>query len=251
MSDHTPLTKVCTGPCKRELPATIVYFSRDTRKRDGLFSSCRDCERERAQQLYAQNIERRREKALLYGAQHRQEKKDYARQYRADNPEKVKKSFAAWQKPNLEKIKADQRRRYAEDPETGREKSRLKGRRRRARKRNLPDTLTVSQFERCLDYWGHKCAICGRERGSNHIIVEEHWIPLSDPRPDNPGTVATNILPMCHSIKGGKHGCNNTKNARNPQEWLTEKLGEFGAKRKLIEIRAYFDWVRQQDGDGE
>jgi hypothetical protein len=57
---------------------------------------------------------------------------------------------------------------------------------------------------------------------------------------DNPGTVPTNILPLCHGVRG----CNNEKFNRNPAVWLVEKLGQEAAERKLAEIEAYFEYVK-------
>jgi hypothetical protein len=68
----------------------------------------------------------------------------------------------------------------------------------------------------------------------------DHWIPLSSP--GCPGTVATNMVPLCHGIGG----CNNSKCDRDPQGWLLEKFGERKALEILERIPAYF---RQLKGD--
>jgi hypothetical protein len=106
------------------------------------------------------------------------------------------------------------------------------------RKRRLPDTFTDQDWQRALEYWGHQCAVCGRPRGLWHTLAADHWIPLSDP--DCPGTIPTNIVPLCH----GEGGCNNSKRSRSPQDWLEAKLGRKQAFQKLIEIDAYFLWVK-------
>ena len=110
------------------------------------------------------------------------------------------------------------------------------------RKRELPNSFTSTQWQRALDYWGHKCAVCGRPRGLWHTISQDHWIPLSSP--DCPGTDATNILPLCCGVDG----CNNSKGYQRPETWLKKKLGKRRATRKLAEIEAYFGWVRDQAG---
>ncbi len=107
-----------------------------------------------------------------------------------------------------------------------------------ARKHSLPNTFTADDWQRALEYWEHKCAVCGRPRGLWHTLAKDHWLPLTSP--DCPGTVATNILPLCH----GEGGCNNSKSKKDPESWLIERLGKRRAARKRGEIQAYFDWVR-------
>lgn len=110
----------------------------------------------------------------------------------------------------------------------------------RAQSRGLPACYTVSQWKDCLSYWHHSCAICGQGESEGLTIALDHWIPLSDNRPNNPGTVPTNILPLCHSRGGVVRACNNTKQARDPLEWLADVLGQSSANAKLEEINSYF-----------
>ena len=107
----------------------------------------------------------------------------------------------------------------------------------RARRRSLPNTFTRLDWERAQEYWNYACAVCGRQRGLWHTISQDHWVPLTDPT--CPGTVATNMLPLCC----GENGCNNSKGKKNPELWLIEKLGKRKAKKKVAEINAYFGWV--------
>src|SRR5579859_2865506 len=106
------------------------------------------------------------------------------------------------------------------------------------RKRELPNRFTQQDWHTALDYWGHKCAVCERPRGLWHTLSHDHWIPLSSE--ECPGTDPTNILPLCCGVDG----CNNSKGKQMPDEWLRKKLGKRRANRKLAEIEAYFDWVR-------
>jgi hypothetical protein len=45
-------SKICSGPCERELPANSDYFGRKSDEADGLRIDCRDCHNEREQQRY-------------------------------------------------------------------------------------------------------------------------------------------------------------------------------------------------------
>ncbi len=109
-----------------------------------------------------------------------------------------------------------------------------------ARKRDLPNTFTSQDWHVALDYWNYRCAICERPRGLWHTLAADHWVPLTSP--NCPGTLPTNIVPLCH----GADGCNNSKGAKNPEVWLQKKLGKRRAGQKLAQIESYFDWVLDQ-----
>src|SRR5262249_12560740 len=99
--------------------------------------------------------------------------------------------------------------------------------RRRARRLGLPATFTMAQQTFMSQYWGYACAVCGRQEGFQWIIADDHWISLT--APDCPGTVAHNIIPLCH----GQDCCNNSKSDREPMTWLIDKLGRRKARAKL------------------
>lgn len=95
-----------------------------------------------------------------------------------------------------------------------------------------------------LEYFNNCCAVCGHQLldlfGDTKLHFD-HWIPLSDPA--TPGTVVTNMIPLC----GGKGGCNNSKHARDPREWLTARYGKRRAQAIIDRIEAYFAIVGQSD----
>jgi hypothetical protein len=144
------------------------------------------------------------------------------------------------------KTKANEKRRRLKGKRirnTGRDRAKeaLNVVRRRARKRNLPDHFTRQDWQRCLEYFNHCCAICGRQLKDlfgTHTAAADHWVPLTSP--DCPGTVPTNIVPMCHGIGG----CNPSKAANNAEQWLIKRFGKRKAKKKLAEIEAYFEWLK-------
>jgi hypothetical protein len=47
------------------------------------------------------------------------------------------------------------------------------------------------------------------------------------------------MVPLCHGIDG----CNNTKGAKPPDEWLIERYGKRKAAAILRRIAAFFEWV--------
>ena len=74
----------------------------------------------------------------------------------------------------------------------------------RARKIQLPDTLTELQVAEILNRFSSKCSVCESEY--QHL---DHFIPVSS---GYGGTTLENIVPMC-----GR--CNMSKGAKNPFEW--------------------------------
>lgn len=242
------------------LPVTEENFNRAKgRWKDGLYPQCKACIAARKKQYHKKNRETilkkaherytndpsTRAKRSKYHKRHYTEHREYyterVTQWRLDNPEKSR----GYKRKYRDKNPDYHRLHYQENPSV----YRANAQRRRARKQALPVNFTALDWQRCLDYWNHCCCICGRPAGLWHRIVPDHWIPISDSRSDNPGTVAWNIVPMCHAIKGGSGSCNLEKRNHDPIEWLTQKLGEKAAKQKLIEIEAYFEWVREQGGE--
>lgn len=209
---------------------------------------------------------------------------NYTREYH--NKPEVKKRYSALQKKyrNKEGAKERQARRYKEYRTANKDKiaaqNRLKradprykeqhrqrnakyrksskgklGKQRdlivyRTRKRALPATFTKEQWKRSLDYFNHKCAVCGRDlTGLFHTAAADHWIPLTSP--DCPGTIPTNIVPLCQDRKGGEGGCNNSKGNKDPSVWLISKFGKRKAAEVMKRIETYFEWATEQDDPEE
>lgn len=119
---------------------------------------------------------------------------------------------------------------------------------RRTREAEIPFCFSKDDWNKCLRWWDYRCCICGKTVGLWHTIAIEHWIPVSDKRPDNPGTVPWNIVPMCHARPGmpaGKSCCNNSKSSHDPETWLAKRVGKRKAKRVLKRVYEYFEWTKQ------
>lgn len=110
----------------------------------------------------------------------------------------------------------------------------------RARLLGLPDSFTEADWRLALDYFEGCCAVCGRQSGLWHVVGVDHWIPLA--LTDCPGTVPSNIIPLCHGIDG----CNNSKRNKRPEHWLTEKFGRRKAAQIATRIEAYFKTVAER-----
>lgn len=198
--DHT--TKSCTN-CKVEYPCTAEYFPSNKRCRDGFDSWCHKCHSTASMRWQNDHIEQEKERKAKWAENNYDKKKSYDAGWIKDHPE------------------------Y----------NRARVSRRRARKIGLPDTWTDNDEQRCLEYFDHKCAVCGRPRGLFHTLAMDHWIPLDSP--NCPGTIPTNMIPLCH----GRGGCNNSKGKKMPHEWLVTKFGERKAKQIEKRIIDYFESI--------
>jgi hypothetical protein len=131
--------------------------------------------------------------------------------------------------------------RYAQS-ERGHASRKTRYNRRRAKFLALPDTFTVDDWIFALAYFHGCCAACGRQLNDlfgERTAAADHWIPLN--APDCPGTVPENIVPLCH----GKDGCNNSKHAKHPIEWLIERFGKHKANQINQRIQEFFANVRK------
>lgn len=79
--------------------------------------------------------------------------------------------------------------------------------RRRARKKQLPSTLTYDEWMDTLDRFDHSCAYCS-VRGDQQ---QEHFVPVSA----GGGYTQMNIIPACRE-------CNGSKNDKYFEDWYTE-----------------------------
>lgn len=223
--------KLC-NKCGQLFPSTTEYFSRHKGHKDGLNSECHQCNRARVRQYRNENPEK-------VAASKRED--------RAKHKDRIRKQQQAWVQNNPEKNRAIKHRYTENHPDKVKKNQKTSKRRRRAVLRNLPFDFYDTDWQHCLEYWGYSCCVCGRKAGLWHILAREHWIAIEDHRPDNPGTVPSNILPMCHSVKGASPddaGCNNVKRNKDPVEWLNKRLGKRKAKAVIERIQEYFSTVR-------
>lgn len=259
--------------CKVIYPATGEFFSPNKRGKYKLASWCKPCNRgvyhQRAQDdpQFKQRLSQHARERYRTDTEHRESLKAYSRmrmrQYRQNNPafrernrlrskqwktigdnreRRLRLDRERWQESGRDK----QREKYQNDPEY-RMRILTNQHNREARKRSLPNTLTVKHTEKMMEYWGGRCAVCGRMEDFWTRIALDHWIPLNSP--DCTGTIPINIIPLCHGKKGvpaGEPTCNASKLDRNPHSWLIEKLGK--RKSSIIEKRIadYFEWIENQ-----
>ncbi len=247
--DPMPIGRVCRV-CKLWKPR--AELKKRKAQPDGVDMLCLICHCEQSKKRYIE----KKEEILVYQHQYRldhlDEVHEYDRQRRA-TPERqqyMEKYSAQYYQENRQYLDTEHKR-YLEDHPEVREKMKKIAQRwsdanrdkvreikqraqqvRQMRKAGLPATFTADDRRYCLMYWRDRCAICGRPAGLWHTLAMDHWIPVTK----YGAYVPTNILPLCHGVGG----CNNSKNNREPVEWLISCLGPKRAQAKLAEITAYF-----------
>jgi hypothetical protein len=187
--------------------------------------------RERGKENYIRNREKRLEAAAKYRAENREYINQWIRDYRLANIDKYQENDRQYYAKNKEEM-SEKAKIYRE---THRDQIRECNRARKAAIKNSTTDFAKLDWEKCLEYWNNRCAICGRGAGeaNGFIISTDHWIPLSKGGP----TSKKNIIPICH----GKDGCNNKKRNTMPDVWLVRFLGKDKAEQKEKEIQDYFD----------
>lgn len=267
-SSIIPQFKICTQ-CGEKFPATTEYFYKSG---NGLRPTCKACHKayraehrdkrraynaryraEHADEIRAQSAryyaEHREEVCASnarWRAEHVEERREYIARYRIERADEIRAQQARYNAEHHEETRAYNARYRAENPEV----YKAAKHRRNARKRQLPNTLTTQEWQRCLDYFEGKCAYCGKTEDMWTVIAMEHYIAIKDPRPDNPGTVATNVIPACHARKGipaGSPCCNQSKHNHDPIEWLEQRFGKRKGREIRKRIETYFEWVRERE----
>jgi len=279
-STTIPDSKLCKH-CNQIKP--LDAFGPKKRGLYGRDAKCRECcnahqraynaeNRDKRKAAYANRTEEQREARRTWDRQRyqkhaekeRQESRDWRkanpeklraakRRWNEANPERIRANRRAWAKANPDKVRASKRVNYINHTEKAKARARAwakanpRNRKaheyaRRARKLASSGKITPQQLKASLAYFNHRCAACGRPAGLWHTLAGDHWIALV-----NGGlNTANNIVPLCHSLKDGTDGCNNTKRSRDPLEWLHTRFGPKKATAILARIQDYFEWVRAQ-----
>ncbi len=238
-STPDPLLIKSCPTCGSLYPQTQEYFIVRQRHPGGgctLGGQCKDCYRRRQRVYHAAHRDHENAEHRQWRTAHKEEINARQRTKYAENPvprrERNRRRRLLY--PLAKQIEGQQYRATAR----GKEVARTAFARRKARKLGLPCTFTTDDWKYTLEYWYYTCAICGAQDGLLHMLAQEHWIALSHPH--SPGTVATNMLPLCD----GTFGCNQRKGKKDGWTFLVERLGPRKAKAKLREIDAYFAAVR-------
>ena len=104
--------------------------------------------------------------------------------------------------------------------------------RRNARKRSLPSTFSVAEWEECKAYFGGRCAYCG----STGKLTQDHVVPVSKGGP----YTRENIIPVCGC-------CNSRKTNHDIWEWF--RAQEFYTQEREEKIREYLQHADTERAD--
>jgi len=272
--------KECTG-C--EVIKTVDRFNKHKSKFGGLSSCCKECNRKYRQEnkeWYAENARKyyqeNKENARKYRQENKESIAEKDRKYNQENKERIaergrkyyqenKERITEYQQENKESIaeyhikyrqenKENARKHKQENKESiakvtrkyqqeNKELFQIKSAKRRARKRQLPDDLTLEQRNAVLGHFNSSCALTG----CIDVIHLDHVIPISI---GHGGTTIQNMIPLRADL-------NMSKNARCIFDWFYDVKDHFKLPQtkfdELIEYLAgingvtadeYEDYVR-------
>lgn len=159
--------KICVR-CKQLLVANNINFSKNKVRKDGLKTSCKECDKKYNKQWRKENKE---------------QKKEYDKEWRKNNKEKIKEIKKQWYENNPEKVfNYHQKRRLKEE--------------------NQGSGFTKDQWFEMMEFFDWRCAYSGKYIGRDSIHrTIDHIIPL-----DKGGlNEIWNLVPMYNDYNCSKH----------------------------------------------
>lgn len=136
---------------------------------------------------------------------------------------KKQKWTKEWKTKNKKHLTLYMENYYRENKEYFIEKAHI----RRQRIAKLPYDFDKADWIRAKEYFGYKCAYCGKQGA----LTKEHVVPVSK----GGGFTVDNIIPACPR-------CNYSKNNRDLEEWYTNQ--DYYKKERYIEV---IEFMKQQE----
>ncbi|MFE7820536.1 HNH endonuclease signature motif containing protein [Priestia megaterium] len=238
--DMIVVAKICRK-CSELL--LLNEFNKHKKGLGGRESECKACKGKRDKKYHQENREEILDRGREYRKSHKDEVRarkrryysnnrdkvvEYQREYRRLNPDKFFKYYESnryklsdynitYRTENAQRI-AESKRRWSEK---NREKERLRLCRRRARKKLLPDNLSLEQKSTIFEQFKFGCALTGDKEN----IQLDHVIPLAI---GHGGTTLENIIPLRGDL-------NNSKNDTNIFEWFNSNYERFNLSREKFD----------------
>jgi len=199
--------KKCTK-CGEEKPATLEYFHRKTKTKDGLQYSCKQCNK-----AYREaNKEYYKEYYKAYNEANKESLKEYKKAYNEANKESIKEYSKAYYEANKESLKEYSKAYNEANKESLKEYSKAHNRtpkgkytkiKRGAKVREINFALPFQIYESKL--WGEPCHYCG-------VDIEVTGLDRKD---SSKGYTPDNVVPCCWD-------CNRIKKDKPYEQFLEE-----------------------------
>jgi len=249
---HKGQCKVCEKQYMKEYGEK--RYIREKKKVAELYIVNRVENRAKANERYNNNKKEMNKYSVAYGKTHKEQVAKSGLKYRMKNREKInyynktrydnlstefKKQYY---EDNKEKMSVRHKRYHEDNKETlklynkewnkiNKDKTVIYGQRREAKKKQLPHSLTIEQWENAKVYFNNKCCYCGQELP----LEQEHFLALN-----NGGEYThNNILPSCKS-------CNCQKNASDFFKWYPkQKYYTKNREKKILKFLNYKNEIQQ------
>ena len=161
---------------------------------------------EQKHQWYLGHKEIAKERAKQWNLDHIEEIKEYHKQYYlVDHPEynkqwrlKHPKYFKQWNQNHRGEI-AKYDKKYNQTPK-GKSNSQRTDTKKRAREREMINTLTSEEWLDILKAYNYRCAYCGKEFDENILPTKDHVLPISK----GGNNIKENVVPACRSCNAKK-----------------------------------------------
>lgn len=228
--------------CKELKPKSSEYFHIRKDSTDGFRNDCKECRnkkermyrkenKDKIQRYYDTNRDKINERKMLHYYDNREHYMRYKKIYTENNKKRIKDYYQR----NKEKFKEYGREYHKKNPHISRQKIQ----RRLARKKQVPNTFTLSEWNYVKTYFNNECAYCGLSEGEhleefNQTLHQEHVIPLAK----KGGYTACNIIPSCKS-------CNSQKSDSDFIEWY--RGHEHYDKDKELKIMNFIEGIQKSD----
>ncbi len=178
-------TKICFK-CKTKYDNAKEHFKKDPSKRDGLYPSCKECNKKDWKDNYPNIAERHRARTSKYAKNNPEIVNNYRTKYYQDNKEDLKAKSKQWRIDNPEKRKISHS---------------LSKAKRRALLKGVRNTLTAEQIREQYSEQTGECVYCYVDVGNDYHV--DHIIPIINGGENTKDNIVI-ACPRCNLSKGVK-----------------------------------------------
>lgn len=183
-------TKVCTGECGQELPATLEFFGKQKGGKYGLKARCKKCLKEERKKYLEENKERIKESKKEYDKEyskiHKVEKCKKAKEWYQQNKSRKSDYDKEYRKKNRIKIRNYKREYFKEYKKCPKNRAKLNAKNARRRERinspeqwlGLPDNDLIIKIYEMRPKGYHVDHIISINNGGQHHQSNLCYLPL-------------------------------------------------------------------------